>query len=125
VENHYGVVGLVRASLAVSSLPETDGPDCDWPLFARLVLGGGRVVSIPEPLSGHRGEPGKIADVPGPGLDVLEAFEAPHVADLRDLPQLAATLGAALERTRVPTAGAGAGNGRPGLLRRVARKVMS
>src|SRR5262249_49041627 len=79
VENHYGVVGLVRASLAVSALPETEGPDCDWPLFARLALGGSRVVSIPESLSVHYGDPGKIADVPGLGLDVLEAFEAPHV----------------------------------------------
>ena len=36
--------------------------------------------------------------MPGDGLAVLEAFEESGAASVEDLPQLAATLGAALER---------------------------
>jgi hypothetical protein len=97
VENQYGVVGLVRASLAVVDLPEADDVDPDWPLLARLALRGARIVSIPEPLSAHAGAPAKISDVPGPGLAVLEAFERARDTDVVDLPQLAATLAAALQ----------------------------
>ena len=99
VENQYGVIGLTRASLAVAELPDEDGVDPDWLLFARLALGGARIVSIPEPLSVHSGKPGSVTDVPGEGLTVLEAFEDPRVAGLPDLPQLTATLAAALART--------------------------
>jgi glycosyltransferase involved in cell wall biosynthesis len=105
VENQYGVLGLVRRSL-VPADRSIDGPvDPDWLLLARLALAGARVVSIPEPLSVHRGRPGTVADVPGVGLDVLEAFEERGDAPLDDLPQLAATLAAALARLQ---------SGRPG-----------
>ena len=90
VENQYGVIGLVRRSLAT--------PDLDWPLFARLALGGKRVVSVPEPLALHLGRPQTIADAGGDGLLVLEAFEAASPEALRLLPQLAATLGASVVR---------------------------
>jgi glycosyltransferase involved in cell wall biosynthesis len=122
VENQYGVLGLVRASLAVPALLEDGADDPDWPLFVRLALGGARVISIPQPLATHSGAVGRIGDVPGAGLKVLEAFEAPHVAPLHDLPQLAATLAAALQRSpaATPSAGSQATNG---LLRRAARKV--
>ncbi len=104
VENQYGVLGLVRASLAVAELPDRDGADPDWPLLARLSLGGARIVSIPEALTVHHGKPGNVTDVPGDGLEVLEAFENPRAAPQRDLPQLAATLGAALLRSAAPAA---------------------
>src|SRR5919204_3015154 len=101
-ENQYGVVGLVRASLAVAELPSEGAIDPDWPLFARLALAGARIVSIPEPLSTHLGRPGRIGDVPGDGLAVLEAFEERRANGLSDLPQFAATLAAALERESSP-----------------------
>src|SRR5262249_51839486 len=91
-ENHYGALGLVRASLAGPELVDDGGTDPDWLLFAKLALGGARIVSIPVPLSTLTGELGRTGDVPGSGLAVLEAFEAPHVAPVHDLPQLAATL---------------------------------
>jgi O-antigen biosynthesis protein len=96
VENQYGVFGLVRASLAAGQ-PSLDGAvDPDWLLFARLALAGARVVSIPEPLSVHRGRPGTVRDIPGEGLAVLEAFEARDTSPLPDLAQLTATLAASL-----------------------------
>ncbi len=107
VENHYGVVGLVRRSLL-------SGPERPWPLFARLALGGARIVSIPDDLATHSGRVGGVGDVPGDGLVVLEAFER-HAHELPDLPQLAATLAAAFART-APAAGA---DGRSGVLRRL------
>jgi hypothetical protein len=98
VENQYGVLGLVRGSLAAGQ-PSVDGAgDPDWLLFARLALAGARVVSIPEALSVHHGRPGTARDVPGAGPAVLEAFEAHDAAPLHDLPQLTATLAASLAR---------------------------
>jgi hypothetical protein len=96
-ENQYGVLGLVRAELAVAELPGTGAVDPDWTLFARLALAGARIVALPEPLSTHLGHPGRVNDVPGDGLSVLEAFERPG-ASLTDLPQFAAMLAAALAR---------------------------
>ncbi|OAI54485.1 hypothetical protein AYO48_04975 [Gaiella sp. SCGC AG-212-M14] len=106
VENHYGVVGLVRRSLAAAQPAYEAAVDPDWPLFARLALDGARVVSIPVSLSEHTGRPGTVGDVPGDGLAVLEAFEERAVGGLQDLPQLAATLAAALARvqSKEPTA---------------------
>ena len=79
------------------------------------------MISIPKPLATHAGSVGRIGDVPGAGLKVLEAFEAPHVAPLHDLPQLTATLAAALQRS---TAGQPAGSqDSNSLLRRAVRKV--
>ncbi len=96
VENHYGVVGLVRRSLAAAQ-PSLDGAvDPDWPFLARLALGGAQVVSIPDALAVHAGRSGTAADVPGDGLAVLEAFE--ESASRRDVPQLTATLAAASAR---------------------------
>ncbi len=101
VENQYGVVGLVRSELAAGEPLADDGPDPDWLLFARLALGGARVVSIPEPLSELVGRPGRVGDVPGEGLAVLEAFE--QARGRPDLPQLAATLAAAYARVPAPS----------------------
>lgn len=123
VENQYGVIGLVRAPLALAAPAEDDEVDPDWPLFARLALDGARIVSIPEAISTHARAPGTVTDVPGPGLTVLEAFEGRHVEHLHDLPQLAATLAAALERSKSQIAGAQVAQQSDGLLRRAARKV--
>jgi hypothetical protein len=119
VENQYGVVGLVRRSLAVAQPSGDAAVDPDWPLFARLALGGARVVSIPLPLSVHAGRPGTVGDVPGDGLTVLEAFEERGNGSLADLPQLAATLAAALERLESVKSTASVGS--PSLIRRGVR----
>ena len=121
VENQYGVVGLVRHSLAAAHGSSDAALDPDWPLFARLALAGGRVVSIPVPLSTHSGRPGTIGDVPGDGLAVLEAFEESGAASVEDLPQLAATLGAALESLQSVQPAATVV--RHGLIRRAVRVV--
>jgi glycosyltransferase involved in cell wall biosynthesis len=96
VENLYGVLGLLRREV-VAAQPMAEGPvDPDWALLARVALAGGRIVSLPDPLAGHAGRPGRAGDVPGEGLAVLQAFEERPVGDVDDLPQFAATLGAAL-----------------------------
>jgi hypothetical protein len=101
-ENHYGVVGLVRADVLTSAALGESYDDPDWPLFARIALAGCRIVSLPEPLARLAGRPGRINDVPGEGLAVLTAFEEARAHDLRDLPELAATLAAALTRAPSP-----------------------
>jgi O-antigen biosynthesis protein len=122
-ENQYGVIGLVRSSLAATGLSDTDAVDPDWPFFARLVLRGARVAPIPVPLSRHVGTPGKVTDVPGAGLAVLEAFEADGV-DVHGVPQLAATLAAALDRSQSASVQTPSGNTTGRLFRRVARRVV-
>jgi O-antigen biosynthesis protein len=127
VENQYGVIGLVRASLASPELGDEGDVDPDWALFAKLALGGARVVSIPIPLATHAGRVGSVADVPGPGLRVLEAFEAAQngqMMRLHDLPQLTATLAAALQRSVKAVSTATLAQRREGLLRRAARRVI-
>jgi hypothetical protein len=96
LENQYGVVGLIRRNVAAAQPLPDEAVDPDWPLLARIALAGGRIVSLPEPLSTHAGRPGRIGDVPGEGLALLEAFEDYPVSELRDLPQFAATLAASL-----------------------------
>ena len=99
IENQYGVVALVRSELAAAHLPADEAAvDPDWPLLASLALAGAKIVSVPEPVAGHAGKPGELVDVPGEGLTVLDAFEEARSAQLRDLPQLAATLAAAHAR---------------------------
>jgi glycosyltransferase involved in cell wall biosynthesis len=102
VENQYGVSGLVRREAASDVSP--------WLLFARIALAGGRIVSIPDPLAEYSGEESR-ADA----LAVLEAFESAEPAVLQGLPQLAATLAAAL--SRVSTDGAQPDRVRRGLRR--------
>ena len=102
VENAYGVVVLVRRSRIAQQWDLDGAVDPDWVLLAHLSFTGARIVSIPEPLATHRGKPGAVQDVPGDGLAVLEAFEAGGGESVRDLPQLAATLGAALARAQEP-----------------------
>src|SRR5262249_38749456 len=123
VENQYGVIGLVRASLAVSALASEADADPDWSLFARLALAGARIVSIPIPLSTHSGAIGKVGDVPGAGFGVSEAFEDVKAMPLADMPQLAATLAAALQHSSSADPAARPSRRGERLLRRAARTV--
>jgi len=109
VENQYGVIGLVRPEAAARV--ERDGSP--WVFFARLALAGARIVSLPDPLVAHTPPPPSSAE----RLAVLDAFEHAQPEALRQFPQLAATLAAALERTdEVPE--------QPRLLRRVRRRLL-
>jgi glycosyltransferase involved in cell wall biosynthesis len=99
LENHYGVLAFLRSAVVAAQPMHEEAADPDWPLLARIALAGGRIVSLPEALSVHSGGRGRVGDVPGEGLAVLEAFEAHSGRELHDLPQLAATLGAALARS--------------------------
>jgi glycosyltransferase involved in cell wall biosynthesis len=115
VENQYGVLGLVRRSLAERARVLDGVTDPDWPLFAEAAIAGGVVVSHPDPASTHARRPGSVVDVPGEGLAVLEAFERGGAGALHDLPQLSATLAAAFARLQ---ARPGLEDGLPGPLRR-------
>jgi glycosyltransferase involved in cell wall biosynthesis len=95
-ENQYGVLALVRASLLADVRSPREGVDRDWRMLARLALDGARIVSLPEALSTLHGRPGRVGDVPGDGLAVLETFEQHAGEPSRDLPQFAATLAASL-----------------------------
>jgi glycosyltransferase involved in cell wall biosynthesis len=90
IANHYGVIGLLRASLA-SGEP-------DWQLFNRIALAGGRIVSVPEPLAAYEGPIASIADVPGEGVEILRAWE--RAGERPGLAELAATLAAELAQRR-------------------------
>jgi glycosyltransferase involved in cell wall biosynthesis len=121
VENQYGVVGLVRASLVVADEVSEGVTDPDWPLFATLALAGAKVVCVPQTLAATSREPGGIDDVPGDGVVVLEAFER-RPTPLPELPQLAATLAAAHARDVQRSAATAQP---PGLLHRAARRLRS
>ena len=95
IENQYGVLGLVRRSLAARALAA--GPtDSDWVLMARLAAAGAHFVSIPDALSEQVGRPASVARSPAEGLAVLEAFEQGDQKVLAGLPLLTATLAAAV-----------------------------
>jgi glycosyltransferase involved in cell wall biosynthesis len=104
IENQYGVIGLVRHEDAEDVPP--------WLLLARIALAGGRIVSIPDPLATYSGD-----DSRADALAVLEAFESAKAADLQGLPQLTATLAAALAR------GQSDGAAHPGLLQRLRSRL--
>jgi glycosyltransferase involved in cell wall biosynthesis len=102
IANHYGVTGVVRRALVV----DAEAFDPPWVFFARLALGGARVVSIPDVLAADAGGAPRSDE----RLAVLEAFEDAGPEALQQLPQLAATLAAAAARSRsdgVPTRRAG------------------
>jgi hypothetical protein len=123
LENQYGVLALIRRDVAAALPIYDDAVDPDWPLLARLALAGCRIVSVPEALSVHSGRRGRAGDVPGEGLAVLEAFEEHLGAELHELPQLAATLGAALAKATTAPPGSPAQPGIQRLRKRVALVV--
>jgi glycosyltransferase involved in cell wall biosynthesis len=90
IENQYGVAGLVRRE-AAARVERSESP---WVFFARLALSGARIVSVPDTLAAHTPEPPTNAEQ----LAVLEAFERAGPEALGQLPQLTATLAAALAR---------------------------
>jgi glycosyltransferase involved in cell wall biosynthesis len=91
IENHYGVVGLVRRERAGAVEPG----DSAWVSFARLATSGARILSLPEPLATYaERQPTGVER-----LAVLEAFEHAAPETLRELPQLTATMAAAGART--------------------------
>jgi len=90
IENQYGVAGLVRAEAAA----KVDRSDSPWVFFARLALSGARIVSVPDALATCTPQP----PTPAEQLQVLEAFERAGPEALEQLPQLTATLAAALRR---------------------------
>lgn len=94
IENQYGVIGLIRRTLAATALAADAGPDSDWALLARLAVAGAHVVSIPDPLSVQVGRPATIETSMSEGLAVLQAFEKGTPKVLEGLPQLTATLAA-------------------------------
>jgi hypothetical protein len=90
IENQYGVAGVVRPE-AAAKVERADSP---WVFFARLALAGARIVSVPDALARHTPQPPTSAE----RLAVLEAFERARPEALQQLPQLTATLAAALAR---------------------------
>jgi hypothetical protein len=109
VENQYGVIGVVRPEAAA----RVERDDSPWVFFARLALAGARIISLPDPLASHTPPPPSSAE----RLAVLEAFEHARPEALRQFPQLAATLAAALERgDDVPEP--------PSLLQRIRRRLL-
>jgi glycosyltransferase involved in cell wall biosynthesis len=88
IENQYGVTGIVRRSD-----PGTGSP---WLRYAQLAARGARIVSLPEALATYDGP---LEPTNADRLAVLEVFEQADPALLRELPQLTATLGAALARS--------------------------
>jgi glycosyltransferase involved in cell wall biosynthesis len=111
IENQYGVIGLIRRSLA--------GSGSDWLLFAGLALGEGRIVSIPDPLSTYGGRIATVGDVPGDGVEILRAWEAARATEDGGLARLAATLAAGLMHATKPV------GGQPGTLRLGIRRLRS
>jgi hypothetical protein len=87
LRNHYGTVALVRRSL----LPPDARRVPRWELLARLVLGGAKIVSIPEPLLDQP----ELEDEATVALRVAAEFERHLPRSLRELARLAAGLAAA------------------------------
>jgi glycosyltransferase involved in cell wall biosynthesis len=85
IENQYGVTGLVRRSDLTEDTP--------WVLCARLAAQGARIVSLPDAPLAYEGS---LEPANADRLAVLEAFEHADPELLRNLPQLTATLAAAL-----------------------------
>jgi glycosyltransferase involved in cell wall biosynthesis len=76
LSNVYGTVALIRRTLleGLESLCPTDG-DPHWPLLARLVADGARIVSIPVPLVRRRTPPGSVEGNPSDALVVAQQLE--------------------------------------------------
>jgi glycosyltransferase involved in cell wall biosynthesis len=95
LSNSYGTPALIRRSLlddGASGWPVEGGGD--WPLLARLHLGGARIVSVPMPLLTRSRPPGSIEQNPSDALLVLGHHEQALPAALRPLALLAAGLAA-------------------------------
>jgi O-antigen biosynthesis protein len=121
ISNSYGTPALIRRSLLddLSTTWPVEG-DPDWPLLARLHLGGARIVSIPIPLVTRTDPPGSLERHPADALLVLSRHEQALPGQLRPLARLAAGLAAAqAQGSAPPTRGTRFRN----LARRVRRRV--
>src|SRR5436309_12670868 len=69
LSNTLGTVALVRRSLLTAEELGADGArDPSWPLLARLVLGGAKIVSVPETLAASTRPPGDVKRDPAGAL---------------------------------------------------------
>jgi glycosyltransferase involved in cell wall biosynthesis len=89
LSNVYGTVALYRRTLldGLESSRPTDG-DPDWPLLARLVGAGARIVSIPAPLVTRTTRPGSVERNPRLALLVAQQLERALPEQLRTTARL-------------------------------------
>src|SRR5439155_26359342 len=94
LSNAYGTSALVRRALLEDGLhaPRVDDPA--WPLLARLVLSGARIVSVPAPLVRTSRRPGDVNRDPTAALAVLHEFERHLPEATHSLARLATGLAA-------------------------------
>jgi glycosyltransferase involved in cell wall biosynthesis len=93
LSNTYGTVALLRRSLLGPRTVE-NARDLAWPLLARLVLSGARLVSVPETLATTAARPGSVKDDPVGALAVGREFERQLPETAHGLARLAAGLAA-------------------------------
>jgi glycosyltransferase involved in cell wall biosynthesis len=81
LSNTFGTVALVRRSLLTPRALRPDGAkDASWPLLARLVLAGAKIVSVPQTLVTTQRRPGDIKHDPVGAVSVAKVFER-HLAE--------------------------------------------
>jgi glycosyltransferase involved in cell wall biosynthesis len=99
LSNAYGTVALIPRRLL-----DVDDPDleADWPLLAKLSVGGTRVVSVPAPLVRSAAAPATLETRPDEALRVLRHFEAAAPHNLRLTAELVPRLAAAAKRPPSP-----------------------
>jgi glycosyltransferase involved in cell wall biosynthesis len=74
LSNVYGTVALIRRAF-LDGLEGSRQRDGMWPLLARLVATGARIVSVPAPLVRSRTIPGSVERDPAEALLVAQALE--------------------------------------------------
>jgi glycosyltransferase involved in cell wall biosynthesis len=95
LSNTYGTVALIRRSLLTTQTSQAGGAqDADWPLLARLVLLGAKLVSVPETLVTTERRPGDVRHDPAGALTVVQEFERRLPETSHGLARLAAGLAA-------------------------------
>jgi glycosyltransferase involved in cell wall biosynthesis len=103
LSNTFGTIALVRRSLLKMYELSVDGArDPGWPLLASLVLGGAKIVSIPETLAATRRRPGDVKHDPVGALAVAQTFERHLPEATRGLARLAAGLSAQAAKPTTP-----------------------
>jgi glycosyltransferase involved in cell wall biosynthesis len=85
--NHYGAIALIRRSLV-------SGAEERWPLLARLVLDGAKIVSVPRTLATAGRPPRSIDTDSAEALQVIAHFERRLPRSLKSLARLAGGLAA-------------------------------
>ena len=94
VTNAYGNVALyARSVLGDVASPSPGARDPDWPLLARLAVGGASIVSVPLPLVRRRVAPGSAQDDPAAAVEVARHREQARPDHLRGAARIAAGRG--------------------------------